>query len=199
MNEVNSATKKSSGRRPKGNAAKDDILRAASSLFASKGYDKTSLRLIASVAEVDPSLILHYFGSKKKLFVTSMAPLMEGPKLLPQALHGDIDAAGERLAKAFVTLTSSNETREMMLGMFRSASSDTGAADALHQFVEDTIMKAIEPYLPGPNKKLQANILGGQMIGVFVARYIVKLEPIASINDDELIRYLAPRLQAHFR
>jgi hypothetical protein len=141
---------------------------------------------------------LHYFGYKKKLFVTAMAPLMEGPRLLPKTLEGDIDTVGERLASTFVGLISHAKTQEMMLGMFRSANSDAGAADALREFVEDAIMKAIEAYLPGPNKKLQANILGGQIIGLFVARYIVKLEPLASIDDAQLVKYLAPRLQAHF-
>lgn len=198
MNEVNRTGKKSSGRRPGDSTAKEGILRTASSLFARQGYDKTSLRQIASTAQVDPSLILHYFGSKRKLFVTSMAPLMEGPKLLPEALSGNDNTVGERLAAMFVNLLSTGETQKMMLGMFRSASSDADAADALRQFVESAIMKTVEEYLPGPDKKIQANILGSQMIGIFVARYIVKLEPIASIDDDQLIKYLAPRLQAHF-
>lgn len=147
---------------------------------------------------MDPALILHYFGSKKKLFVASMAPLMEGPRMLPEALKGDSDTAGERLAIAFVGIMGDSQTREMMLGMIRSASSDAAAADTLRQFVESAIMKAIEEYLPGPNRQLQANILGSQMIGLFVARYIVKLEPVASIDDSQLVAYLAPRLQAHF-
>lgn len=198
MSGVNSTNKKRVGRRPAASNAKEAILKAASSLFASQGYDRASLRHIASVAEVDPSLILHYFGSKKNLFVTSMAPLMEGPRMLPEALRGDNDTAGERLAAKFVALISDGQTREMMLGMIRSVSSDAAAADALRQFVEDAIMKTIEEFLPGPNKRLQANILGGQLIGLFVARYIVKLDPIASIDDDQLVKYLAPRLQAHF-
>ena len=118
--------------------------------------------------------------------------------MLPEALRGDNDTAGERLASKFVALISDGQTREMMLGMIRSVSSDAAAADALRQFVEDAIMKTIEEFLPGPNKRLQANILGGQLIGLFVARYIVKLDPIASIDDDQLVKYLAPRLQAHF-
>lgn len=198
MSEVNGTRKKSSGRRPAGSHAKENILRAAGDLFAHQGYDRTSLRQIASQAKVDPSLILHYFESKKKLFVTSMAPLMEGPRQLPEALQGDIESAGERLATIFVRLISDSETQKLMLGMFRSVSSDNGSADALRQFVEDTIMRVIEEYLPGPNRQLQANILGGQLIGIFVARCVVKLEPIASIDDDQLIKYLAPRLQSHF-
>lgn len=198
MSEVNT-NRKNRGRRPTGgNNVKDSILKAASDLFARQGYDRTSLRHIASAAEVDPSLILHYFGSKKKLFVTSMAPLLEGPRRLPTALEGDSKNIGERLATMFVKLIANDETQKLMLGMFRSVSSDTESASVLQEFVEDAIMTTIEEYLPGPNKRLQANILGSQMIGIFVARYIVKVEPLASIDDDQLIKYLAPRIQAHF-
>ena len=198
MSEVKTGTKKPSGRRPAGSGAKQHILAAASELFASQGYDRTSLRQIASSAKVDPSLILHYFGSKKRLHVASLLPLMEGPKQLPTTLQGDIDNVGERLARMLVGLMQDTSARTLLLSLFRSISSDGESAEALQQFVQLTVMDTVEPYLPGPDKKLQANILGSQIIGIFIARYIIKIEPLATIDDRQLIAYLAPRLQSHF-
>lgn len=197
MSGVNSISGKSVGR-PNGTSnAKEKILHAARIEFANEGYG-TSLRKIATQAVVDPSLIVHYFGNKQQLFVESMLPLFEGPRKIPDVFNGDKSQIGERLATMFILLTSEPFTRNLMLGLFKSISTEEKAAEMVHQFIQASIIDLIEHHLPGPNKKLQANIVGSQMIGLFIARYIIKVEPIASAKNDELIAYLAPRIQAHF-
>ena len=47
---------------------KDQIIKIAIELFAEKGYEGTSIRDIASKAEVNVAMISYYFGSKEKLF-----------------------------------------------------------------------------------------------------------------------------------
>ncbi|NUR95130.1 MAG: helix-turn-helix transcriptional regulator, partial [Kribbellaceae bacterium] len=40
----------------------DRILAAARQLFAEAGYDRTTIRAVATAAQVDPGLVMHYFG-----------------------------------------------------------------------------------------------------------------------------------------
>jgi len=47
---------------------KEQIIKIAIELFAEKGYEGTSIRDIASKAEVNVAMISYYFGSKEKLF-----------------------------------------------------------------------------------------------------------------------------------
>ncbi|MCL2585930.1 MAG: TetR/AcrR family transcriptional regulator, partial [Streptosporangiales bacterium] len=61
-----------SGRRPGTSQTREEILAVARGRFAERGYDAASLRAIAAEAEVDPALVIHYFGSKEKLFVETM-------------------------------------------------------------------------------------------------------------------------------
>ncbi len=197
MSGVNSISGKGIGRPSGDGNTKETILEAARIQFAAEGYS-TSLRKIATEANIDPSLIMHYFGSKQQLFIESMLPLFEAPRKIPDIFSGDEDKIGERLATMFVTIISEPFTRNLMLGMFKSISSEEKAAEMVRKFIQAAIIDLVETHLPGPNKKLQANILGGQMMGIFIARYIIKIEPIASINNDELIKYLALRIQFHF-
>ncbi|MER6144877.1 TetR family transcriptional regulator [Streptomyces sparsogenes] len=44
------------------------ILAAARELFAERGFERTTIRAVASAAEVDPALVMQYFGSKQQLF-----------------------------------------------------------------------------------------------------------------------------------
>lgn len=198
MEHVKSISSKGPGRRPAGQNTKASIIDAAQTLFAASGYDRTSLRRIAQLADVDPALIAHYFGSKQQLFVESMLPLYDGPKLLPDVLMGDPHCIGERLARLFVMMTTDPQRLKLVTGMMRSISSEEQAAQIGREFMQQSIMRIVEGYVPGPNKQLQANLLASQLMGVFMARYIMKVEPLATATKEELIVYLAPRLQAHF-
>ena len=44
------------------------ILDAAPQVFFSTGYDRTTIRAVASAAGVDAGLVMHYFGSKQQLY-----------------------------------------------------------------------------------------------------------------------------------
>src|ERR1700733_10879435 len=44
------------------------ILDAASQAFLAVGYERTTIRAVASAAGVDAGLVMHYFGSKQELF-----------------------------------------------------------------------------------------------------------------------------------
>src|SRR5260370_40020963 len=55
------------------------ILDAATRAFFSAGYDRTTIRAVASAAGVDAGLVMHYFGSKQELYrrVIDAAPAPE--------------------------------------------------------------------------------------------------------------------------
>src|SRR5689334_24024563 len=55
------------------------ILDAATQAFFGAGYDRTTIRGVASAAGVDAGLVMHYFGSKQELFrrVIEAAPVPE--------------------------------------------------------------------------------------------------------------------------
>jgi AcrR family transcriptional regulator len=51
---------------------KDHIINAAVDLFAKKGFEGTSVRDVATAADVNIAMINYYFGSKEKLFETML-------------------------------------------------------------------------------------------------------------------------------
>lgn len=53
----------------KGLAKRDEILDAALEVFASKGYDRTSVREIARRAGLSQAGLLHHFSTKEELFL----------------------------------------------------------------------------------------------------------------------------------
>jgi hypothetical protein len=86
-------------------------------------------------------------------------------------------------------------SRAAFLGLLRAATSDAEAAKILHIFVSERFQTQLKQYLPGKDPSLTATLISSQIIGMFVSRYITKIEPIASISLSELEVELAVYFQ----
>ena len=79
------------GRRPGNQDTREAIIAAAREAFAEKGYDRASIRAIATGAGVDPALVHHYFGTKDQLFLATVNAPIDPGEILPRVLSGDPD------------------------------------------------------------------------------------------------------------
>ncbi|WP_194436501.1 TetR/AcrR family transcriptional regulator [Vibrio fluminensis] len=69
--------KRKVGRPSNKTQARNKLIAAARDLFIVMAYDKVSIRLLASKAQVDSSLIRYYFGNKEGLFETMLRETLE--------------------------------------------------------------------------------------------------------------------------
>ncbi|MFT4245734.1 MAG: TetR family transcriptional regulator [Micrococcaceae bacterium] len=201
MGNAKDEQEKQVGRRAGNVDTKNDISQAAIELFSKNGMKQTTMRQIATRAKVDPALIVHYFCSKKQLFLDSVVlPLKERELELFEEVFSNPDntTVGERLSRAFATLIVEDEESQLFVAIIRSAASDEEAVDIMRNVVKNALLNKFKDHIPGPNRELKASILGAQMLGIVMARYIIKLEPIASATVDDLVLYLAPRVQTYF-
>ena len=187
---------KRSGRRPGNQDTRSAILEAARRTFAEKGFDKASIRGIAADAGVDPALVHHYFGTKEKLFLASMnAPINPG-ELIPEALAGPREQAGERLIRLALTVWDS-PAGTAALGMFRSALSNEWTARLLREFVITQILRRAvgELVLDPAEAPMRASLMATQVAGVMVARYVLKIDPLASVDREVIVAAIGPNIQ----
>ena len=49
--------------------------------------------------------------------------------------------------------------------------------------------------MEGPEPALRAALVGSQLVGLAVARYIVRVEPLANADPDAIVALVAPGLQ----
>ena len=187
---------KRSGRRPGNQDTRSSILDTARRTFAEKGFDKASIRAIAAGAGVDPALVHHYFGTKEKLFLAAMnAPINPG-ELIPEALAGPRALAGERLIRLALTVWDS-PAGSAALGMFRSALSNEWTARLLREFVITQILRrAVGELVPDPAEApMRASLVATQIAGVLVARYVLKIEPLAGADREVIVAAIGPNVQ----
>lgn len=185
------------GRRPATEDTRGAILAAARTSFSERGYDATSMRQVARDAGVDPALVAHYFGSKDALFAEALRVPIRPADFVAQVLAGDVDGLGERVARFFFSLWEDEVTRDPVLGLVRSAMSNDHAAELLRGFVTDALLGRIADGIGVADARLRATLVGSQLVGVGMLRYVVRVEPIASLGVDELVTWVAPTLQRY--
>jgi AcrR family transcriptional regulator len=193
---ASSPSRRRPGRRPGPTETREDILTAARGLFAEKGYDGASIRAIARAADVDPALVHHFFGAKESLFVAAMEFPVNPAEVLPFILGGPRESVGRRMAQTFLRAWGRPDARGPLIGLLRSSMTNEQAAEMLRQFVSSAILSRVGQSFDVPLVRLEA--AAAQMIGVAILRYVLRVEPIASVPDDELIELLAPTLQRYF-
>ena len=172
------------------------ILDAAREQFADKGYAGATMRSIARQADVDPALVHHYFGSKEQVFVAAMELPFDPAERLPQVLAGDPAELGERLVRMFLGIWADPQFRAPMLGLVRSAFTGEQGATMLREFVGSALLGRIAA-ASGPVDPLRVQAAAAQLVGVVVLRYVVRLEPLASAADEELVASVAPTVQRY--
>jgi AcrR family transcriptional regulator len=184
------------GRRPGPTETREAILTAARELFAEKGYDGASIRAIARGADVDPALVHHFYGTKEDLFVAAVRFPVNPAEVLPYVLDGARESIGLRMAEMFLREWGRPAARDPLISLLRSSMTSEQAAELLRQFVSAAILARVGERFDIPLVRIEA--AAAQMIGVAFLRYVLRVEPIASASDEELIELLAPTLQRYF-
>ena len=182
------------GRRPGAPDTRATILEAARAAFAEKGFAGTTIRSVASSAGVDAALVHHYFGTKDDLFLAAMELPVDPRQVIGPALAGGPDGAGERLLRAFLSVWDDPEVSPSLLGIVRSALQPGGERMLTQGFVPVVLMPVGEA-LGIDRPEVRMPLVISQAAGIILTRYLLRLEPIASMPADQVVATYAPVIQ----
>ena len=187
------------GRRPGNQDTREAILAAAREAFAERGFDRTSIRAIATSAGVDPALVHHYFGTKDELFLATVQAPMDPAVLLPQVLDGDVKELPERLLRTFLSVWDHPVTGPAALALVRSGLQHDWSARMLREFLTTRILRRVVGTLPidPAEAPLRGALTASQMIGLVMIRYVLKLEPLASADPETVVTMVAPNIRRY--
>ncbi len=193
-------TSRKRGRPPGTESAdtRDRILTAAREEFSERGYEKTSVRGIAKAAGVDSALVHHYFGTKEQVFEAAVeVAFSPALKVRDVVLEGPLEDAGERMTRFIFGLWENPVTRKPLLAIIRSAVNNEAAAAVFRRLVATQLMRRIAGELDTPDAELRAELAAAQLVGVAMMRYVIRIEPVASADVEQIIARVAPVVQGH--
>ena len=184
------------GRRPGAGGTRETILDAARAHFAQVGYEGATIRGIAAAARVDPKLILHYFGSKDGVFLAALDFPFDPATAIPPLLTPGLDGLGTRLARFFLEAWES-PSGSRMLALLRSVVTNDKAAALLRDFVTKEVLARVAEAIKVDEPRLRATLVGSQLVGIAVLRYVVRVEPLASAPRSRVADWIGPALQRY--
>ena len=185
------------GRRPGPSGTRDAILAAARKQFGDVGYDRATLRSIGAAAGVDPALVLHFFGSKQRLFLSVVELPIDAEDVIPMLVAGDRASVGRRLAGFLLAVLDDPDSRNRITSMVRAAASEPQAAAMLRELLTRRVFQPLAAALGSEDAALRANLVGSQIVGLVMARFVVAVEPLASTDTETVVEAIAPTLQRY--
>ena len=173
-------------RRRRSDATRAAILSAARERFAADGYERATIRAIAADAAIDPAMVMRYYGSKERLF----AAAAEFDLRLPDLAAVPVDQIGEVLVRHFLDRWESDET---LTALLRAGVTNEAAAQRMRSIFTTQVGPALAVLCPDPAQvPVRAGLVGTQVLGLALMRYVLCLPPVAQMSHDEVVGWLAP-------
>ncbi|MEV0602609.1 TetR family transcriptional regulator [Streptomyces sp. NPDC050315] len=180
-----------SARPRRSDATRAAILDAARDRFAAEGYERATIRAIARDAGIDPSMVMRYYGNKEGLF----AAATEIDLRLPDLTLVPRELLGERLVRHFLDVW---EHDERLTGMVRVGVTVDAGAERVRSIFRDQLAPVIAAVCPVPDEAaVRAALVGSQIIGMALARYVVRIPPAVGLSHDEVVAWLGPTVQRY--
>ncbi|MGW7170942.1 TetR/AcrR family transcriptional regulator [Streptomyces sp. NPDC054884] len=164
------------------------ILDSARELFAGRGYERTTIRAVATAASVDPALVMQYFGSKRELFGQAV-----------QALPAPLTAAdGDELVDQLVASLGLKlgGLPEGTLAMMRSMLTDQAAADHVRAALGRQIDSVGAALPAAEDPELRAALVVTALLGVTIGHQLLGLAVLREAPAEHIAALLRPAIKA---
>ncbi|HEY0700504.1 MAG TPA: TetR family transcriptional regulator [Micromonospora sp.] len=179
-------------------ATRAAILRAARERFAVDGYDRATIRAIAADANIDPSLVMRYYGSKERLF----AAAAEFDLRLPDLSSTPDDQVGRLLVDHFLDRWDGDET---LTALLRAGTTNPAAAERMREIFAGQLGPAVRAFLAGragpagerPTAEQRAALIASQILGLALTRYVLGLPQATGLSREELVDWVGPTVQRY--
>jgi AcrR family transcriptional regulator len=173
------------------------ILTAARDEFAQHGWAGTTIRAIARAADVDPALVYHYFGSKEALLDAATNPPQRWLDAVASTWTTPVGELGAALLRLMLGAWADEEIGPVLRAVLLTAAHDQTTREKLRRVVESSLMGVSQLGADERDRQVRSVLISSQIMGLAMMRYVWGIEPIASMDDDEIIAAIAPNLQRY--
>lgn len=168
------------------------ILDAARELFAETGFERTTIRGVASRAGIDPALVMQYYGSKEQLFAEA-ARWHDGGSAFAAATVAELPSVA--LADLFQHFEHGVDG-EAARALMRNCLTHPSALASVKDEIMCDRAAAVAGKVTAPEAGLRAALFTACMMGVAMGRYLIELPQLASASAADVERVLRPVLSA---
>jgi AcrR family transcriptional regulator len=183
---------------------------AARAVLARAGYADTTLKTVANAAGIAPDVLASLYRNREELLSAALQLPFDPAAAVPRLIGPGLEGMGERLVRAAMAVMQSDQMRSDIAYVGRVASEGaagsgagavTGVTDAVglvrgaFDYIQDTVVDRALESLGVPDARMRGALITSYLAGVMITRYMVKMEPLASASEDEVVALVAPLVQ----
>ncbi|MET7593523.1 TetR family transcriptional regulator [Streptomyces sp. NPDC005481] len=173
-------------------ATRGAILAAARERFATDGYERATIRAIARDANIDPSMVMRYYGNKEGLFAAAVAIDLRLPDVDGADRRQD---AGRTLVEHFLDMW---ENDEVLTALLRVGVTNQAGAERMQGILRDQLLPVARQVCPDPEQApARAALMASQLLGLALTRYVLRMPPAVELARAEIVAWLAPTIQRY--
>ncbi|OBK28585.1 TetR family transcriptional regulator [Mycobacterium sp. 1165196.3] len=173
------------------------IVAAARVEFAEHGWAGTTIRAIARAADVDPALVYHYFGSKEKLLDAATNPPQKWLDDVAKVWVTPVEQLGAAVLELMLASWDDEEIGPTLHAILQTAAHEPTTREKLRRVVAGSLMGVAHLGVDEDERLVRSGLIASQTIGLALMRYVWKIEPLASMTNEEMLAAITPNLQRY--
>ncbi|MFM9369197.1 TetR family transcriptional regulator [Streptomyces sp. Da 82-17] len=186
-------------------ATRAAILAAARERFAADGYERATIRAIARDAGIDPSMVMRYYGNKEGLFAAAaqinlrmpdfVRPRKGEPWAAVEGERAEDALVGRALVGHFLDLWEKND---VLTALLRVGVTNTSGAERMQEVFQQQVLPVAAQFSPDPDSApRRAALVASQILGMALARFVLRFPPAAEMSRDEVVAWLGPTVHRY--
>ena len=169
------------------------ILGAARRLFSKNGYERTTIRAVATAADIDPSMVMRYFVNKERLFTAAATIDLKFPDLsdLPRR------NAGIAIIEHFLKLWEGPLSGKGLDVLLRSAVTHKAAAKRMQDVFQRQTLPFLQQFCSPEQAQECAALIVTQLLGLAYTRHVVRLPAVVALSQVVIRKRVGATIQAY--
>jgi hypothetical protein len=143
--------------------------------------------MIAHEAKVDPALVARAFDGKHGLFLAAVRWPWDPADVVPAVAAGPKTRAGHRITKLVIDTWEDPDQRAPIVTLLTSVGVSDVARKLLGDFITTQVQVPFARACGFDQPELRGALVGAHSVGLCLARYVLAIEPLASMDTAALI------------
>jgi AcrR family transcriptional regulator len=173
----------------------EQLINVAREILAKRGYLGLTMKTAAAAAGVTPDVAMRYYRNRDALVAAALRLPSDPISAIPTLVAPGIEGMGERLVRYMLDILRDQQTRDELVSLARTGVNAGHAMAGLQDFLERAIVDRMTAMIGVPDARMRSALITSYLLGVAMTRYGVRLEPLASASEEEVVRMVAPVIQ----
>jgi AcrR family transcriptional regulator len=171
---------------------KATILAAARANFAEHGYQRATIRQIATDAQIDPSMVMRYYGDKRGLFEAATDIDLS----LPDLTKVPAGRRGRAAIEHFLRLWDGPAPNDVMRLLLASAVNDEMAAEQVRHILATQLQSMVAAVAPDHESvRTRTGMIAAQILGLALTRYLLRVPEISELDPATIVTNMSPIIE----